>query len=99
MPAETNRHRDPVDAPIVLDLIWALVSGPEDPEEPDPHTSLRQFDLDDELAVLQIWDAATEEFAERTLAEPDLSDLLAATTVGALAEAIVRSLRSEDHHT
>jgi hypothetical protein len=93
LPAETHRFRhDQVDASAVLDLIWALASLPPERAEAEPDASLRELALDDELAKFEVWDAAVEEFAERTVGEPDLDELLAATTAGALAEAILGSL-------
>ncbi len=93
MPAETHRHGEPVDGPAVLDLFWALVARPGAPDTPDPDLTLRQLDVDDDIGVLELWEAATEEFAERTLAEPDIESLLAATTIGALAETVAMTLR------
>lgn len=95
MPAETHRHGEPVDGLLVLDLIWSLVARPGDPQTPEPGTALRHLGVNGELAILDIWDAATEEFAERTVAEPDVESLFSVTTIGALAEVIARSLRSE----
>lgn len=92
MPAETHQHRDPLDTPAVLDLVWALVAGPDDPDVPDPGTPLARLDLDDELAQLRLWDEIAEELAERTVAEPDLADLAAATTLGELTAVIARAL-------
>jgi hypothetical protein len=93
MPAETHQHRDPVDTDAVLDLIWLLTAGPDQPDEPRPDAPLAQLDLDDELAVLRLWDAVAEELAERTVAEPALAELLAASSVGELAEVITDTLR------
>lgn len=94
MPAETHRHGEPVTGALVLELIWSLVAGPDDPQTPDPSVTLPRVDLDNELALLDVWEAATEEFAERTVSEPDLELLFSAATIGALAEAIARSLDS-----
>jgi hypothetical protein len=98
MPAETHRLRsEPLDASAVLELIWTLVSPLGETADADAHASLDHLDVDDELAKLELWDAAVEEFAERTVAEPDLDELLAAKTTGALAEAILRSLQARRH--
>jgi hypothetical protein len=94
MPAETHQRGEPVDGATVLELIWMLAARPGSPAIPDPASTLRQLDLDDELAVLQIWEACAEEFAERTLAEPDLEALCAATTVADLSQLIADSLLS-----
>lgn len=97
MPAETHQQHEPVDAAVVLKLLWALLARPDGPDDPTTETPLCELGADDDLAILQIWDAVTEELAERTLAEPDTGDLLAATTLGDLADTIVRSLRTSDH--
>jgi hypothetical protein len=98
LPAETHRVRyEPVDASAVLGLIWALAGPPAEKGEADPDTSLCDLALDDDLAKFELWDAAVEEFAERTVAEPDLDELLAAKTAGALAEAILSSLLDSRH--
>jgi hypothetical protein len=98
LPAESHRVRyEPVDASSVLDLIWALATPPTENAVADPDTSLRDLAIDDELAKFEVWDAAMEEFAERAVGEPDLDELLAATTAGALAEAILSSLLVSRH--
>lgn len=98
MPAETHRRsHEPADATAVLELIWALVTPPGETADPDPDASLGDMDVDDEIAKFRLWDAAMEEFAERTVGEPDLEALLAATTMGALADVILRSLQDEQH--
>ena len=45
-----------------------------------------------DLDVLAFWDAAVEEFAERTIGEPDLTELLDARTAAELAGATVACL-------
>ncbi len=93
MPAETHTHHDTVDATAVLDLIWMLVAAPGDPDEPDPTLPLAACGIDDDLAVLRLWDEVSEELAERTVAEPDVADLAAATTLGDLAAVMLREMR------
>lgn len=93
MPAETHTHHDAVDTPAVVDLIWDFVRGPDTADEPDPGAPLAAVDLDDDLALLHLWDMVTDELAERAVAEPDLTDLRAASSVGELADAIVSQLR------
>ena len=92
MPAETHRRHDSVDAHLVLDLIWSLTSPSDWGADPDPSVPLSRFDIDDDAAIFWLWDAAADEFADRTLAEPDFDELFATTTVGELAEAVVHSL-------
>lgn len=98
MPAETHRRHDAVDANTVLDLIWSLTSPPDWCTDPDPSLPLARLDIDDQAAMFWLWDAAAEEFAERTLAEPDFDELFAATTIGELADAIVDSLTPRRTH-
>jgi hypothetical protein len=93
MPAETHSQSDPVGVAQVLDLIWALTAGPELPAEPTASTPLAALGLQDEHARLWIWEIAVEEFAERTLADPDPAWLYDATTVGELASGIASSVR------
>lgn len=100
MPAETHCvHPDAIDTNTVLELIWALASPPDASSVPDRSTSLGDLDLADEIAKLELWAAAAEELADRTVGEPDLDDLLGATTAGELADAIQRSLVTKDRHT
>ena len=98
MPAETHRHHDAADVNSVLDLIWSLTTPPDWPPEPDPELTLARLDIDDEAAIFWLWDAAAEEFADRTLAEPDFDELFAATTFGELARSIVDSLTPRRTH-
>ena len=95
MPAETHSQGEPVNVAQVLDLIWTMSAGPDQPPDPDPSTPLAVLGLQDEHARLWIWEAAVEEYAERTLAEPDTHCLQEATTVGQLAGAITRCVRGE----
>lgn len=94
MPAETHTHHDGIETPTVIELIWDFVRGPDTAHEPDPGTPLGEVDLEDDLALLHLWDMVTDELAERAVAEPDLGDLRAASTVGELAAAVADQLRS-----
>jgi hypothetical protein len=98
MPAETHTRYSAVDANTVLDLIWSLTSPSDGGTDPDPRLPLARLGIDDEAAMFWLWDAAAEEFADRTLAEPDFDELFAATTIGELAEAIVSSLTPRRTH-
>jgi hypothetical protein len=93
MPAETHTHHDSVDESTVLALIWVLVAAPGDPDEPDAALPVSACGLDDDLAVLRLWDEVSEELAERTVAEPDLADLSSAATLGDLAGVMLREMR------
>lgn len=88
MPAETHRHAEAVTAADVIDLLCA-VTGAEDIEV---GSILRDIGFVDELDVFSFWDAVVEEFAERSLSNPDVSELLEAVTVRDLISAVVRLL-------
>lgn len=94
MPAETHTTHEGIDARDVLDLIDALVGSDDAPIAPD--TPLVDAGLGDDLAVLHIWGAVAEEYAERAVADLDVEELLLARTVGDLAEAIMRVMDPHD---
>ena len=87
MPAETHSYRDPPEVGNVIELLWAVIGGPGEP--PTVDTSLADLGIDSDLELLDLFDAAGEEFGERTLAEIDLEDLQALRTIGDLGEAII----------
>jgi hypothetical protein len=91
MPAETHRHGEPVGPTELLQLIWELV-GTDDAQDRFAEVALAAIGLDDELALLDLWDAIAEEVAERTVAEPDIDSLRSARTVGELAQVVADSL-------
>lgn len=91
MPAETHQHGDPVSADDVIDVLLTLAPEHESLLV-ERGTPLHLVGLDDEVVVLDLWDAAVEDLAERGIGEPDLSELLDATTVGELVDATVRCL-------
>ncbi|MGQ0434348.1 MAG: hypothetical protein ACT452_18335 [Microthrixaceae bacterium] len=93
MPAETHQEREPIDACAVLDLIGLLLAGVADASGLAPETPLKAVGVDDDVAIFRLWDAVSEELAERGFAEPDIDDLHTAETIGELADAIVRSLQ------
>lgn len=93
MPAETHQEREPVEAVAVLELIGSLLASTDSAADLAPETPLEAVGLDDDVSIFRLWDAVSDEFAERSLAEPDIHDLHAAETIGELADAIVRSLR------
>ncbi len=88
MPAQTHEHGEVITPQQVIDLL-AAVSGVD---ELAVDASLLEIGLIEELDILSFWDAVAEEYAERSLGDPDLSDLWEATTVTELADAIVRYL-------
>lgn len=90
MPAETHQHAEPL---TVHDVIALLSSVVGDADDLDPSTALVEFGMTDELDLLAFWDAAVEEFAERTVGEPDLTELFEACTAAELAAATVACLR------
>ena len=94
MPAETHTTHEGIDARDVLDLIDALVGA--DDASLGPDTPLVDVGLGDDLAVLHIWGAVAEEFAERSVADLDVEELLLARTVGDLADAIMRVMDPQD---
>jgi len=91
MPAETHQHRDPIRPGVVLELLWTVLALPD--EDPDPGVLLADLGADSELMLLDLWDAAAEEYGERTLGDVDLEDLQRLTTLGELAHAIIESVR------
>ena len=89
MPAETHQHTEPLTADDVIALLFTVVG---DSVELDPSTTLVELGMTDDLDLLAFWDAAVEEFAERTIGEPDLTELLDARTAAELAAATVACL-------
>lgn len=69
MPAETHQHREPVDATVVLGLLAAVV-GIDASAAAD--AMLSDLDLDDDLAMLHLWEVTVEELGERTVGDLDL---------------------------
>jgi hypothetical protein len=88
MPAETHSHSEPVTADDVLELLATVV---HDGDGLDPGTPVDALGLDDDLALLSVWDVVAEEFGERTLAEPDIEELAGCRTAIELADTIARS--------
>ena len=88
MPAETHQHAAPLTGNDVMALLSAVVA-----DDVEPSTPLVDLGMSDEVDLLAFWDAAVEEFAERTLGEPDLTELFEASTAGELVAATIRCLR------
>lgn len=87
MPAETHQHRDPIRPGSVLELLWTVLALPD--QDPDPGVLLDDLGVDSDMTLLDLWDAAAEEYGERTLGDVDLEDLQQLTTLGELAHAII----------
>jgi hypothetical protein len=60
--------------------------------------SLDSLGIDGDLARFRLWEYAADEFAERTVAEPDVVELLSARTYDELVDAVVQAL-SKTRHT
>lgn len=83
MPAETHQFGNDVDAGLILDLLVTLVGVEEDEGAAD--LPLGSVGVDDDVAVLHLWDAVAEEYGERSVGEVELEGELPAT-LGELAE-------------
>lgn len=90
MPAETHQRSEPVDVGAVLDLL-ACVVGLDAPRAVD--APLAELELDDDLAILHLWDAVVEEYGERSMGDLDL-DGSRPSTLGELADLFTRELLS-----
>ena len=88
MPAETHSHRDAIDVETVVGFLANLLEvDDEDPGE----LSLERLGIDDDLAVLDLWDSFAEEFGERTLGELEVPEQRP-TSLGGLAAAFHEAL-------
>lgn len=71
MPAETHSHREELDVELILDFLANELELDDD----DPAIlSLDGLGVDDDLSLLHLWDAVSEEFGERTLGELELPE-------------------------
>ena len=88
MPAETHTRAEPVDVGAVLGLLAGIVGV-----DPDgaAERSLAELDLDDDLALFDLWAAVAEELGERSLADLEPLDARP-VTLGQLAEAFHAAL-------
>lgn len=93
MPAETHQLAEP---PNLEDIIGLLASLLDIDPLAAATTSLVDAGVDDELALLHLWHAVTEEYGERTLGDFDL-DLEGdpPQTVEELATAWLADLRDD----
>ena len=94
MVAEAHQQGDAVNDGEVRDLFARLVGLDV---EATYGLSLESVGIDDDLARFRVWQYAAEEFAERTVAEPDVMELLSARTADDLIEAIVMALSTSRH--
>lgn len=76
MPAETHQLRDRVDVAAVLALVASMVGlDGESGGAPDAGAvALADVGLDDDLGILELWDAVVDELGERALGDLDLED-------------------------
>jgi hypothetical protein len=91
VPAETHTSGESVDTDAILDLVAALVGFDPDPDAAR-EVRLAELELDDDLALLHLWSAVAEEFAERSLGNFDPLDSRP-LTLGELLEAVRDALR------
>ena len=81
MPSETHQHSGTVSVHEVLRLLASIV-------DVDPvHAAsipLPLFDLDDDLAIVRLWESVVEEFGERGVGELEFDHPLP-STLGQLA--------------
>jgi hypothetical protein len=82
MPAETHQLREPVERAAVVEYL-AVVVGVEVAGAAD--VELVRLGLDDDLAILDLWTCAVEEFGERCVGALELDDRRP-RTLGELAD-------------
>lgn len=93
MPAETNQHTEAVTAGDVLELMWTMLTEPgTDDDGPDPSRTLADAGLDDDLAVLHLWDTVVEEYGQRSVGELDVEEAAEVATLGELADLFTRTV-------
>jgi hypothetical protein len=94
MPADAHQQREPVTADEVRSLFARLVGVDVEATHGLP---LDAVGLDDDLGRFRLWEYAADEFAERTIAEPDVVELLSARTADELIDTIVIALANRRH--
>ena len=95
MPADAHQCREPVTSDAVRGLFGRILGLPVGTTL---NPSLDSLGIDDDLARFRLWEYAADEFAERTVAEPDVVELLSARTYDELVDAVVQAL-SKTRHT
>lgn len=90
MPAETHQHSGEVTVTDVLELFGAVLGLSDDIGD----RSLVELGCDDDLTLLDLWEAGIEEYGERTVAEIDVDELRATHTLAALARLVVAACRA-----
>ena len=76
MPAETHSRREELEVGRVLEFLARVIGRGDDPPR---EQSLAELELDDDLALLDLWDLVVEEYGERTVGEFDPPDPLPET--------------------
>lgn len=94
MVAEYHQHGEPVGEDEVRQLFARLLGVTADSTF---GLALEAVGIDDDIGRFRVWQYAAEEFAERTVAEPDVMELLSARTTDDLIEAIVIALSNTRH--
>ena len=91
MPAETHRRSSAVATIDVVALFGAVLGLDGGVTE---HRSLVELGCDDDLTLLDLWEAGIEEYGERTVADVDVEELRAARTLAGLARLVVATCRA-----
>ena len=94
MVADAHQHGETVGEGEVRQLFARLVGVTVDSTY---GLALDAVGIDDDIGRFRVWQYAAEEFAERTVAEPDVMELLSARTADELIEAIVTALSTTRH--
>src|SRR5687767_10949057 len=81
MVADNHEHRDRVDEREVRQLFARVVGVTVDGTF---GLTLEAVGIDDDVGRFRVWQYAAEEFAERSVAEPDVMELLSARTTDEL---------------
>jgi hypothetical protein len=94
MPAETHSRRDRIDSSEIVEMLENVLGLPPAEDGDDP--TLAELGCDGDLSLLDLWDAAVEEYGERTLGEPDLDELRSMTTLAEVAGLIASRCNPAD---
>lgn len=98
MPAETHSYREEITEAQVLELLWVLVTDPDVAGAPEPERTLEELGIDEDLALLSLWDATTEEYGERTLGDLDVEEARASRDLGQLAKVFAKACAAGSDH-
>jgi hypothetical protein len=98
MPAETHQHSEHIDLASIVELLVELTEVDHLGADAR-HVTLGELDLDEPLAVDDLWRAVTEEYGERTLGNLheafDEHGLVTAMTLDGLARWFHRELTAD----